>query len=243
MSTVLQPRGPLPPRVYWFRRLALLGILVVLLGLLWVWLAPGGGSQEPAGDAAGPSTSTPTSGAPPRVQNDKDPRDDETKKHKRERNRHGGDKGRPSDKEPGEGRETTPTTPPPAEPEGPCEIGDVLIALDVPDGKAGSPTQARLDFTSLTSPACTLGLTPDLLVLRVSSPKRVVWSSTTCPALLDARQVVARPDLPGSYSFQWDGRRSTPHCDSPGPTVKPGEYVLEAALVGGEPVQATFVLS
>jgi hypothetical protein len=48
---VLEPVGPLPARVYWLRRLAVLGIILAVVGLLgWIFLGRGG--------SAGASTTT-----------------------------------------------------------------------------------------------------------------------------------------------------------------------------------------
>lgn len=54
MSTILRPTGPQPPRVYWIRRLAVLGALVLVTVLLWSILSPGGegGEEDSAGDPA-----------------------------------------------------------------------------------------------------------------------------------------------------------------------------------------------
>jgi hypothetical protein len=57
MSTVLRPVGPQPPRVYWVRRLLLLG-LVLLVVLLVVWLISSRGTDaDAAADTEGDETS------------------------------------------------------------------------------------------------------------------------------------------------------------------------------------------
>ncbi|MGW6130271.1 hypothetical protein ACWFNE_09620 [Cellulomonas sp. NPDC055163] len=61
---VLRPAGPLPARVYWFRRIVVVGIPLVLVAVVvWAFAARGGSSTDdgagadPAQDAA-PATST-----------------------------------------------------------------------------------------------------------------------------------------------------------------------------------------
>ena len=61
---LLQPVGPLPPRVYWTRRAALLAILVVLIIAIAVSCSGGSGSGHPA---ASTTTSTPTPSSSPTV--------------------------------------------------------------------------------------------------------------------------------------------------------------------------------
>ena len=45
----MRPRGPLPPRIYWTRRLLIIGIAVVVSALLW-WLMAGGRSGQASAD-------------------------------------------------------------------------------------------------------------------------------------------------------------------------------------------------
>lgn len=67
MSSLLNPVGPEPASVYWRRRIVvILGVLVVL-GLLW-WLISPGGSSAPTAASASPSplpTLTPTVSSSP----------------------------------------------------------------------------------------------------------------------------------------------------------------------------------
>lgn len=88
--------------------------------------------------------------------------------------------------------------------------------------------------------ACTLPITPDSMVARVTSGPDVVWSSADCPDALLARQVTVRHDPATLYSFEWNGRRSTDNCATTGEVAAPGGYWVEAALVGGEPHRAFF---
>jgi hypothetical protein len=56
-STLVHPVGPLPPRVYWTRRLVLLGVLVVLVVAIAVSCSAGSGSSHRAAANPTPSTS------------------------------------------------------------------------------------------------------------------------------------------------------------------------------------------
>lgn len=63
VSSVLYPVGPLPPRVYWVRRLVALGVPLILILIIAVSCA-GGGGKPSANSGTGPTTSpsaTPTS--------------------------------------------------------------------------------------------------------------------------------------------------------------------------------------
>src|ERR1700712_3149234 len=72
MSNVIRPFGPLPTRVYWVRRLVLVGVVGLVVALLW-WLVSGLGGSSPSGgspnDAAlpGPTGSTTSVSSPARA--------------------------------------------------------------------------------------------------------------------------------------------------------------------------------
>ena len=64
MSTLIWPVGPQPPGVYWRRRLAVLGVLVLIVFLIWFLFLRGGGGGD-AGPTPSPSptsTGSPTPG-------------------------------------------------------------------------------------------------------------------------------------------------------------------------------------
>jgi hypothetical protein len=55
MSTVLSPIGPQPPRVYWMRRVFVLGLPLILIIVIAVSCA-GGGSKSPSASTSGLSS-------------------------------------------------------------------------------------------------------------------------------------------------------------------------------------------
>jgi hypothetical protein len=60
--TLLHPVGPLPERVYWTRRAALLGILAVLIIAIAVSCSGGSGSGHPTGSTSPTTSPTPSTG-------------------------------------------------------------------------------------------------------------------------------------------------------------------------------------
>ncbi len=114
------------------------------------------------------------------------------------------------------------------------------MTIDVGDSAPGAPNTATLLLTSTDSPACTLSITPETMVVRITSGPDVVWSSDDCPDALRAQRVVAREDPPASYRFRWSGQRSSENCQPVGSVPEPGGYWVEAALVGGDPHKAYF---
>lgn len=60
MSSVVRPRGPLPPKVYWRRRLVVLGLLLLVIVVIVIIVIPRGGGATPS-----PTSSGATPGATP----------------------------------------------------------------------------------------------------------------------------------------------------------------------------------
>jgi len=66
MSSVMYPVGPLPPRVYWVRRLVVLGVPLMLILIIAVSCSGGGGGKPGQGSGANPTiTPTDTTSADP----------------------------------------------------------------------------------------------------------------------------------------------------------------------------------
>lgn len=242
MSNVIRPSGPLPPRVYWTRRLLLLVVLVVVLSVLW-WVlgrVTGGtpdsaASQEPpAPSSSVVLTTTPVGG------DDQDPSGSGSggapgPGH----TRHNGTSVE-TDHHPREGKQHQPEL---AEPTGECDPAAVDMEIAVSDSRAGRATPARLLLTSTATPACTLAVTATSLVLRVTSGDDIVWSSDDCPDMVLAKEMVVRAEPATAYRFTWNGRRSTEGCHGLGRLAEPGGYWVEAALIGGDPHRAYFDLT
>jgi hypothetical protein len=233
MSSLMRPSGPLPPRVYWVRRILVIAVVVLAVALVW-WLLGSRGGARPTGSAepdaalSGLGTTTPSASdeAPTSAGPATDPpvttADGTSHRQHIVRSHHRHRAGEPAHKSP---------LPPPT---GTCDPSDVKLSVDVADAKAGQSTTATLTLTTFDGAACTLQITPASLVLRVTSGTDVLWTSDDCPNLLPARQVVVRADPAATYKFSWDGRRSVQGCESPGAIATPGGYWVEAALVGAD---------
>lgn len=243
---MLRPSGPLPPRVYWVRRLLALGLAVLMVSAVW-WLFASRNEDGPSLTAAevtptstentatgGPKVTTPSKtsrgGSPsPAGGATSHPTSSHPSGH--------GPSGGPSG---GERPGPTPTTELEAS-TGDCDPAVVDMSIDVSDSVEGRSNAATFIFQlPLTDAACTLAITPDTLVTRVTSGPDVVWSSSDCPDTLLAKEIVVRSDPATVYQFEWNGRRSTDECKVPGTVAPPGGYWVEAALVGGEPHKAFF---
>lgn len=245
---MMRPRGPLPPRVYWTRRLLLVAAVMVVAALVW-WVAPGlggprdasadPGSAPPSNGAGGPSRSSSGTGS---TTSSQPPSTPATTTRPLPRNtvpthtgptKSGPTKGGPS--APGDGAARHRPLP-----TGPCDPSALVLAVVVENAVEGEGTTVGLRMSTPDGSTCSLGVTPRLLETRITSGDVLVWQSRSCPDGLAAKNVVVRPRPLLVYSFDWDGRVTPDSCTSSDQVAAPGGYWAEAALIGGEPQKTYF---
>jgi hypothetical protein len=229
----MAPRGPLPARVYWFRRLVVLGVAVLLVAGLARLL--GGSSdassdEDPQATTAGATTSTtPTDATEPgETAATQDPAatptDGSTEEPKRRK------------------KEQTPTEPPLAEPSGTCENGDILATPTITEAPGGSDVPITLNLRTRVTEACTWTVSPDTLTVSITSGSDSIWSTRECPAAIVPQDVVVRQAVDAPVVVTWNARRSDEECSSLTEWALPGYYHVEAAALAGEPTDVQFEL-
>lgn len=218
-------RGPLPPRVYWVRRLMVLGTAVLLVVAIARVL--GNGSDASSGDdqaQLSADTSTPTSSTTAA-----DPSTGATASGKPHVRKHPTKTPKPS-----------PTL---AAPEGDCLSTDVAVTPKVTNAVAGRDVMVVLQLRTLESEACTWRTGPDELTVNITSGKDAIWSSRQCPAAIPVRDVVVRKALTTNVGVVWhEAKRSGEDCTRLTDWAMPGWYHVTAAAVGGEPSDLQFEL-
>jgi hypothetical protein len=219
MSTLTRPRGPLPPRVYWTRRLVLLAV-VFLLSWLVVRAVGGGGSEAPPSGSEEPVAATASddggraSNSSGRKSRDKDRRARirtvaETFEHPREN----------------------------------CDLTRVSVTPAVADpAYAGEPAVIALRISTSGSTPCSLSIDADHLLLSITSGHDTVWDSTHCEDAIPTRDLALQPRWSALVDVTWSGRYSGHRCPSDGTPAEPGTYTVEAAVLEGEPADADFEL-
>lgn len=215
-SPPLTPRGPLPPRVYWTRRLVLLGMaLVLVVGVAKLLGSSSDASDPPSSKAvtAGASTtSTPTQTAT-------------TTRVKKKR------------------KKQTPTEPPLAEPTGPCANSDIVATPVVGEAYGDTDVAITLNLRSLQTPACTWSVSAETLTVSITSGDDFIWGSRHCPTSIPVQDVVVRQAVDAPVEVVWRGaRRSDEECSANTDWALPGFYHVEAAALGGEPTDVQFEL-
>jgi hypothetical protein len=230
-------RGPLPPGVYWRRRLAVLSLaLVVFLGVGKVLdLSSDGSSGATAEQAGAPTVTSPTAtvSVP------------EATKKGGEGKGHGKGKGKGKGKG-GQATATPTPTPTPTpvlpDPTGPCADDDVYITPSVPTPIGGSDVTVVLNLQTRASVACTWQLSASTMRLNIVSGADQIWLSRQCPDAIPTQDVVVRLASVTQVPVVWNARRSDSECSDRTAWALPGFYHARAAVLGGEPTDVQFEL-
>lgn len=209
-------RGPLPARVYWFRRILVLGTAFLLVFAISRVLT--GGSDASSGpdkvtEVAADPTPTTTSQTPTAT---------------------------PTRKPPGKGR--TSHAPVLAQPDGPCSDEDIAVEPDVRKPVGGEDVTIVLKLRTISADACTWRVSHDSLTLKITSGKDDVWSSRECPRAIPRSTVVVRKAVTTSVDVTWNAKRSDDTCSRQTEWAMPGYYHLVAAALAGEPADVQFRL-
>lgn len=217
--SVTRPRGPLPARVYWVRRLLVLGVAFGLV--LGISRLLGGGSDsnaepspQPAAveSSAGSPTASSTAGAMP-----------------------GGATETP--------KKGAKVRVPPASPTGPCQDSDVRVAPAMEKtAYAGGDVTLTLELSTIDSPACNWKVSAESVAVRLSSGSDRIWSTQDCPNAVPEEPVVLRSAEVVLVDVTWSGRRSDSECSRSTQWAEPGYYHVAAAAMGAEPADEQFEL-
>lgn len=213
-------RGRLPARVYWVRRLMVLGIALLLVVGIAKML--GGSSDGSSGDQARQVSDT--GPASPSTSGDLGSQGPSTTRHHHRK------------------KIDDPVTHV-AMPSGPCDASDVAITPSVPKPIAGSDITLVLDISSLNTPACTWRLSGDTMALRITSGKDLIWTSKECPKAIPGEDLTVRQADPTRVKITWDARRSEAGCPVRTEWALPGTYHLDVAALAGQPQDVTFLLT
>lgn len=229
-------RGPLPARVYWVRRLMVLGMATLLV--VGIARLLGGSSDGSSGDTARnvADTSATTTGPTDAGSISGDVATGGAATY--------GPSGAASDSGKHHRKSTSqaPVTPA-VMPSGPCAAGDVAITPSVPKPIAGRDISLVLDVSSLNTPACTWKLSGKTIALKITSGNDLIWTTDDCARAVPTQDLVLRQSQPTRVKLTWDARRSEPGCPVRTEWALPGTYHLHVAALAGRPQDVTFLLT
>ena len=222
--SVTRPRGPLPARVYWVRRLLVLGVACALVfGVGRVLGGDPGDSVDPSAQPAAATASESEPAGSPTAVSTADAQAAETRRSKPAK----------------EARVRVPL----AIPTGPCLDSDVrVVPLLEENAYAGGDVRLTLRLTTFASPACNWEVSADSLAVKLTSGNDRIWSSQDCPAGVPEEPVVLRNRKATLVDVTWSGRRSDSDCSRTTQWAEPGYYHVSAAAMGSEPETQQFQL-
>lgn len=224
--SVSRPRGPLPARVYWVRRLLVLGVACALVfGIGRVLDGGPGDSVDPSAQPAAATASESEAAASPTAVSTADAQAaEETTRSK-------------------PAKERTRVRVPLALPTGPCQDSDVRVVPSLEENAyAGGDVRLTLRLTTFASPACNWEVSADSLAVKLSSGDDRIWSSQDCPTAVPEEPVVLRNRKVTFVDVTWSGRRSDSDCSRTTQWAEPGYYYVSAAALGSEPESQQFQL-
>jgi hypothetical protein len=99
-----------------------------------------------------------------------------------------------------------------------------------------------MSLTTKVTPACNWVVSPEHLVVKVTSGKDRFWSTQDCGDAVPKQSVVVRSDAPTTVSLAWNGLRSDADCSRTTSWADPGYYHVVAAAFGAEPTDVQFRL-
>lgn len=211
-------RGPLPARVYWTRRVLVLGTaLLLVFGLARLLVGGSDASSAPEPQAvqaaAEPTGTTSTSAGPESTH--------QARKHKKK------DKVK---------------EPVLAEPQGTCLDTDIAVTPGIEKATAGQSVFFVLELRTISAAACTWRVSPESLSVKVTSGDDYIWSTRECPRAIPTKDVVVRSAVSTKVGIRWSGRRSDRDCSRLTDWALPGWYHIAAAALAGEPSEKQFEL-
>ncbi|WP_162598732.1 hypothetical protein [Nocardioides gilvus] len=226
--TSLAPRGPLPARVYWFRRLMLLS--VVFLVVFGMARLVGGGDEEP--DAGKATTVAAETG-------------DKKKAAEAAEAAEAKAPVEPSRSATPDAAVKKAPAPRPA-PSGVCTNSDVTINPVVAKTRKSTRVVIGLVLRTKTAEACTWQVSPSSVTIKIDSGSRTspddIWQSRQCPDAVPTKDVTLYKEFGTRVMMVWNGRRSDSDCSDQTDWAKAGWYYIKAAAYAGEPTDKQFEL-
>ena len=207
--------GPLPPAVYWRRRVLVLGAVLALV-LLLVAMCGGSGHSNPAAvnpaattTSTRPSPTPTTSVQPPIV---------------------GEPGGASSSASPPAAAPSSATASPTARSDI-CSDAEIQLTPSIQKITGGTyPYQLQLDIKNISNRTCKRddGANPQEMHI-VNSAGQTVWSSDYCQSNPGSNVATFDPNIVASFKLPWDGYAYGPGC-ARGVKLADGSYQLVAKL-------------
>lgn len=224
---LLHPHGPLPPGVYWRRRLIVLGAMIVVIVFLAAQFAPGKGNSKKKPPAKKPSASNSVSST--------------------------GKAPVSSSPKPTTSTSATPTastssskpSTPPATAATPCQgpALQVSVKTDAAAYAAGVNPVLTMTIKNAGTTPCTRDLGAAATELTITSGTDRIWSSDDCSKGGAAKLTVLKANESKTVTLTWNRKRSKPVAACVGADALSGRYRVVGRLGDVSTLPGTFGLS
>lgn len=212
---MLEPNGPLPPEIYWRRRVLAIGILVVALALV-IWLvltvtrsgdSPGTTTAATTSSTSAPNKPAGASSTPPSATGE-------------------------SSAMPSGSTTAAASTSQVAAGTCPDQSLAVKVTVEQPTYKTGENPVFGIVITNISATACSRDVGSGLQQVSVTTldGQRRLWSSTDCyPDGAPDVRTLNRGEQ-AAFMVTWSGSTSQPNCAGDRVQVAPGAYAVVAQL-------------
>lgn len=229
MSALTSPQGPLPSRVYWFRRVMVLATVFVVVFATARFLTGSSDAESGSGEGAVTTVSS-EAAATPTLTPDAESEPESTPAAT-----------------PTKAKKVKKTPPPLPTPSGVCANEEVVVTPVVPRERTSVKVPITLVLRTTATEACTWQVSPRSLTVKIDSGPRddpdEIWHSRHCPAAIPTQDVTVYREHDTEVEMVWNGRRSDDECSDLTDWARAGWYHVNAAAYAGEPTSVQFELT
>jgi hypothetical protein len=224
----LEPRGPLPPEIYWRRRGLAIGIAVVVVAIVVAIIVAvlSGGSGANTSNSGKKNTAN--AQANPEVKTQVEA---------------------PAGEDPGQPAET-PTAavqpPPVLNPGDDCPDSTLAVKglTNAPQYATGDQPKFVMVVTNIGLVACKRDVGAAVLAAYVYSlDNKRLWSNLDCAPSNETLVKTFAPGEQVTTAVTWTGMGSAPHCPLPRPAIGPGTYNLVVQLGNLRSLAVPFIMA
>lgn len=248
VSGVIEPQGPLPPEIYWRRRIVAVGAAVAVVALvvgLIIWTSVGG-DDKPQNTAA--ASSVPPPPTTPASASASAPAPSSGAVSGGGGGSAGGstDPSAPGASGTAQASKPEQLAPAPASGEGSAICPDQNIAVVLYTDKSTYSGGDQPKFTLVTTnaglTACSrdIGKASQNVVVRTLDGTRTLWSARDCSPINTVDNKLLQPQQQVKADITWSGTTSVPGCDKPRVQIPVGAYQAIGKIGEKESTPITF---
>jgi hypothetical protein len=223
---MLTPRGPLPQKVYWRRRMLIAAFAVLAVVTVGVVVLGGGDDGRSAGSGSTPATSAESTNPTPAGSGPNAPPAATS----------------PSATAAVPSQSTQSATGGPAQP---CAAGALVIAAatDAPSYAVSASPALRIVITNASAAPCTADLSDQQIELFVYFGDARIWGSHDCNIEPGTAVQTLLPTQAVTREIVWTGLSSVPGCTATRQRAAAGTYTLRPTLSGVAGTPSTFAFA